>query len=109
MTRGILSTCYARLLPGVALDRAGLRAIYRDFYADAPFVRVTDAPPSTKHVAGTNYCDVHPTINQEVSDPELDLDFVPNQSRSARIDVALSNSFGFGGINACVAVGRDVA
>lgn len=51
---------------------------------------------------------VHPTINQEEPDPELDLDFVPNQSRPATIDVALSNSFGFGGINACVAVGRHV-
>jgi 3-oxoacyl-(acyl-carrier-protein) synthase len=49
---------------------------------------------------------LHPTINQDERDPELDLDFVPNQSRPARIDLALSNSFGFGGINACVAVGR---
>jgi N-acetyl-gamma-glutamyl-phosphate reductase len=67
MTRGILSTCYARakdgaLPPGDAA-RAELMRIYRNFYADAPFVRVAGAPPSTKHVMGTNYCIVHPTVS----------------------------------------------
>jgi N-acetyl-gamma-glutamyl-phosphate reductase len=64
MTRGILSTCYAQLRDGVTLDRDGLRQVYRDFYRDAPFVHVSDAPPSTKHVAGTNYCIIHPSIDQ---------------------------------------------
>jgi 3-oxoacyl-[acyl-carrier-protein] synthase II len=43
-----------------------------------------------------------PTINHEVEDPECDLDSVPNEPRDALVNVAVSNSFGFGGHNACV-------
>jgi len=49
---------------------------------------------------------VPPTINLENQDPECDLDYVPNKPREMRFDAALSNSFGFGGTNAVIALER---
>ena len=47
---------------------------------------------------------VPPTINLEQTDPQCDLDFVPNQARARRVKAALSNSFGFGGHNVTLAL-----
>lgn len=49
---------------------------------------------------------IPPTINYENPDPDCDLDYVPNQARQNRIEVALSNSFGFGGTNGTIVLRR---
>ena len=49
---------------------------------------------------------IHPTINYEHPDPDCDLDYVPNQARQADVKVILTNSFGFGGQNACLVFKR---
>jgi N-acetyl-gamma-glutamyl-phosphate reductase len=61
MTRGILSTSYSRLKKPMTTD--AIRALYRDFYRDAPFVRVVDQPPQTKQTWGSNYCLIHPFVD----------------------------------------------
>ncbi len=49
---------------------------------------------------------LHPTINLDEPDPACDLDYIPKQARGKKIDYALSNSFGFGGHNVSILVGR---
>jgi N-acetyl-gamma-glutamyl-phosphate reductase len=63
MTRGILSTCYVELADSSRLTLSNLKRLYREFYKHAPFVQMTTQPPHTKHVCGTNFCLIYPTID----------------------------------------------
>ncbi len=58
MDRGILATCYVPLSKEMTTD--ALKRLFAEFYADEPFIRVVtdDGIPTTKHVHGTNYCDI---------------------------------------------------
>jgi 3-oxoacyl-[acyl-carrier-protein] synthase II len=49
---------------------------------------------------------VHPTINYETPDPECDLDCIPNTARQLPIRRAMATSFGFGGHNCCLVLGK---
>ena len=57
-------------------------------------------------ILSINHGMVHPTINLEHPDPDCDLDYVPDGPRRHEIKVAMSNSFGFGGQNACIVLKR---
>jgi len=69
ITRGILSTCYARLKDDKFLRDANaeekLNQIYQEFYKHAPFVQITTQAPHTKHAWGTNFCLIHPTVDSK--------------------------------------------
>jgi 3-oxoacyl-[acyl-carrier-protein] synthase II len=49
---------------------------------------------------------IPPTINYETPDPQCDLDYTPNETRQRPISVTMSNSFGFGGHNGSLVVGK---
>jgi 3-oxoacyl-[acyl-carrier-protein] synthase II len=96
-------------------DRIETTAIKRVFAEHAHRVAISSTKSMTGHLlggaggleAGISVLAIRdqiapPTINYQCPDPECDLDYVPNQARSMKIDYALSNSFGFGGTNGCL-------
>jgi len=102
-------------------DVAETKAVKRTFGDNAGSVAVSSTKSMTGHLLGaaggieaiyTAMAIKHqvapPTINLDNPDPECDLDYVPNTAREMKIDVALSNSFGFGGTNGTLVLRRVV-
>jgi len=63
MSRGLLATCYAeRKASSLSIEE--IRAVYADYYANEPFIRVIDTAPHTRWTTGTNLCLIYPTLDQ---------------------------------------------
>jgi 3-oxoacyl-[acyl-carrier-protein] synthase II len=103
-------------------DRSETVAIKRCFGSHAPHVPISSTKSMMGHLVNAGGAVelivclltiangiLTPTINYETPDPDCDLDYVPNTARPCAVERALSNSFGFGGINATVIVGRGPA
>jgi len=97
-------------------ETKAIKAVFGDAAAD---VKVSSTKSMTGHMLGAagavefilcslavRDCVVPPTINYEHPDPELDLDYTPNRAVRRDVEIALSNSFGFGGHNVTLAVRR---
>jgi 3-oxoacyl-[acyl-carrier-protein] synthase II len=100
-------------------DKHETKAIKRVFGEHARTLAVSSTKSMTGHLLGAAggieaaFCAlalsegiIPPTINYEHPDPECDLDYVPNHARPADLNIAVSNSFGFGGTNACIVLKR---
>ena len=103
-------------------DRLETLAIKRLFGDHARKLAISSTKSMTGHLLGAaggleagitalavKHQMIPPTINYETPDPECDLDYVPNAKRAAKIDYALSNSFGFGGTNGALLFKRFVS
>ena len=103
-------------------DRIETSALKQAFGDHARRVAVSSTKSMTGHLLGAaggieavfSILAIHrgmvpPTINQVVPDPDCDLDYVPNVARRADVRAVLSNSFGFGGVNACLIFARCAA
>lgn len=100
-------------------DIAETRAIKRVFGDFARKLAISSTKSATGHLLGASggieviatvmaiYAGIAPpTLNLDEPDPECDLDYIPLTAREMRINYAMSNSFGFGGHNACIVVSR---
>jgi 3-oxoacyl-[acyl-carrier-protein] synthase II len=100
-------------------DAAETAAIKRVFGEHAPRISISSTKSQLGHLLGASggvelvlsvlaLRDnlVPPTINLDNPDPKCDLDYTPNQARERKLEAVMSNSFGFGGHNATVVVGR---
>jgi len=100
-------------------DKSEIAAIKTVFGEHATSVLVNSTKSMTGHLLGAaggleaiisalviGHGVVPPTINVDNQDPECDLDVVPNEARQAKVDIAMSNSFGFGGHNATLILKR---
>jgi 3-oxoacyl-[acyl-carrier-protein] synthase II len=95
-------------------ETRAIKAAFKDFAYNIP---VSSTKSMTGHMMGATgaleavFCvqairenTIPPTINYQTPDPECDLDYVPNEARSAAVDIAISNAFGFGGHNAVLVI-----
>lgn len=100
-------------------DRIETLAIHKAFGDHARKLQVSSTKSMIGHLLGASgavelaICalalkngQLPPTINYETPDPDCDLDYIPNEAREAKIDVAISNSLGFGGHNTCLVAQR---
>ena len=100
-------------------DLAETRAIKRLFNGEAPEVPVSSTKSMTGHLLGASggieavitalalhHGQLPPTINLDEPGEECDLDYVPNEARESKIQYAMSNSFGFGGHNVALLMGK---
>jgi len=100
-------------------DVAETKAVKRVFGGHAKRLAISSTKSNLGHTLGASggieavVCSltinrgvITPTINLDTPDPECDLDYVPKVAREARVDIAMSNSFGFGGHNASLVFAR---
>jgi 3-oxoacyl-[acyl-carrier-protein] synthase II len=101
---------------GDLAETTAIKAVFKD---DAKKVSISSTKSQLGHLLGASggveiiFCLlamrdslIPPTINYDTPDPECDLDYTPNQARQRNINVAMSNSFGFGGHNGSLVVGK---